>query len=215
VKLATRAIAILVILTGCRCHGLESSNAAGALRATCATIVEGDRYATSTADRQRSLLGDDTADEPGATWLDEDNAGTPLSSMDNFRSNPRTSGLIGSRTVSLASERPLKSILQCRPIERLGEIRYGPLLHDLIMYAADRERRDEDYWYFCTDLQQMLLELWAAHPAHLHVSDQTLGLFQRPRAQKCFTGLKGLDVIPKRLHQPARCRANIIVVVYN
>jgi hypothetical protein len=138
-----------------------------------------------------------------------------LSEDELFLSSPHTLRLIGLKNVSRAFECQLEPIFQRVPIERLGKIGHGPSLHHLIADASERKRRDKNYRHFRTYSQEMFLELWAAHPAHSHVSDKTFRLLQRLGAQKCFTRLKGLDVISERFHQATCCQANIIVVVYN
>jgi hypothetical protein len=83
----------------------------------------------------------------GTIWLDGGITGTRVE-HGHFPSNPHALPLAGSRNTSLVFKRPLEPLSQCRAIERLGEIRNGPALHNMVTGAAARKCRDEDNWYF-------------------------------------------------------------------
>jgi hypothetical protein len=123
--------------------------------------------------------------------------------------------IAGMQNILLHSKRPLDAFPQRRSVEWLGEIRNCALRRYPVKRPAIGKCRNEDNGDVYAGVYQMLLELRAAHAAHLHIGYQTPCLVDKPRAQECFTGFKGLDVIPERLHQPACCHADAIIIINN
>jgi hypothetical protein len=123
--------------------------------------------------------------------------------------------LAGSQNIPFVSKRQLETFLQRGSVEWLGKIGdCSPLCYPVTSPAAGK-CRNEDNGDFYAAFYEIFLELRPGHSAHLHVSYQTPCPVDKRRAQECFARFKGFDVKSERLHQPACCHADAIIIINN